>query len=560
MNNFSSPSVSISESNVSYYIPGQTNEIAVFVGFFEKGPVNEPIFISNINDFKVIFGRGIDQFQNDWYQVYNYLQYASGIWVCRSVGNGSTNSSNSETETFVLTKDDFDEVTSTFNYKISFLDLNIDSYITFTTDLNKDNNVIDLMNDINLNALMIAKTPGESGNILSISVINNNDYKNNVSLNGIISAKSAFTFFEDGYFGICVFRNNILMETFYTNDTTTIDSNYVYISFNGTPESAFNSSIYKLSGGFSEFPSVSNIKESYDIFTDKDTYDIDIIIGNEIDNISAINVAESRRDCIAFIGLPTMYGNYLNVNVGNSESRVLYTQSGLPIMLNASKQSKKYSTGDFKNLDNYLSTIPFSEFCHFTLNIKEQINGFDNKKYFMNIAGDIAGLKSAASLSTPWTPGAGLERGIIKNMIRKGIDFNTDICDSYYKRGLNYIQNNILMTQKTYYNLESGFNRINIRSLFNHIEKNIYQNIKKYIFENNTSSLKYSISTGVKNILNDAKSKNGIYNAQIHIFDGETPNSISVDVKIQPTNISEIVILRFTNAGTNLISKIIQNS
>jgi len=81
-----SPNVQIQHIDKTHYTIKQSDEIAAFVGIFEKGPIDTPVYITNPDTFKFTFGRGIDDFRSDWFQVYNYLQYSSGIWVVRSGG------------------------------------------------------------------------------------------------------------------------------------------------------------------------------------------------------------------------------------------------------------------------------------------------------------------------------------------------------------------------------------------------------------------------------------------------------------------------------------------
>ena len=93
-----SPGVDIEKSN---FIPSTLVEpslnTAAFVGEFEKGPVNEPILITDALQFKLIFGRATETNYNDWYQIYNYLQYGnSKILVCRSIGSNKEKANNNE--------------------------------------------------------------------------------------------------------------------------------------------------------------------------------------------------------------------------------------------------------------------------------------------------------------------------------------------------------------------------------------------------------------------------------------------------------------------------------
>ena len=69
-----SPNVSILESNsiinTNIY---PTQNIAMYIGEFEKGAIDEPVLISSPLQFKQTFGRSLDFNYNHWYQVYNYL-------------------------------------------------------------------------------------------------------------------------------------------------------------------------------------------------------------------------------------------------------------------------------------------------------------------------------------------------------------------------------------------------------------------------------------------------------------------------------------------------------
>ena len=64
-----SPNVKLLESNFEYNSNiNPTQNIALYVGEFEKGPINEPILITSQLQFKLIFGRALDFNYNHWYQ------------------------------------------------------------------------------------------------------------------------------------------------------------------------------------------------------------------------------------------------------------------------------------------------------------------------------------------------------------------------------------------------------------------------------------------------------------------------------------------------------------
>jgi hypothetical protein len=523
----SSPSVITQTIDKTHYLPNFTNEVGCFVGYFEKGPIDTPVFITDINEFKFIFGRGVGYHHNDWYQVYNYLQYASGIWVSRTAGAYQRNASNEEV---IL-----------FNNRNDFNDM----YESLDTDGIK----------------ILAQTPGLWGNLLSVTIISYDDWNNNTAINGIYP-KNIFTYFEEDQVGLCVFRNNKLVEEFYKTIDTLIEindeSNYIYVYYNNALNlnNVFTFGNILLTEGASTFPIDTDVENSYSIFENTNTYDIDIIIGNDKNNLAAVNLAEIRRDCIAFIGTPFVFTEYLKMQMGDGLDIVLYTSSGEVMSLTGSNAGSRVTPIGLEKLNDYVESIPKSEFVHFTMNIKEQLDGFTGKTKLVNIAGDIAGLKAEASLLSPWSVGAGVERGQIKNA--QNIRFTMKDTSPYYKSGLNYVVNNVMATQKTYTDRKSAFNRISTRSLFNHLEKEVQKLIRYYVFEDNTYRIRGNIASTVKRYLEEVKSNNGIDAGRVHVH-GEG-NEIIVDIYIKPKYVTEYIQLRMRNIGTETITNLLSNT
>lgn len=528
-----SPSVQTQTIDKSYYQPGFTNEIAAYVGYFEKGPVNTPVFISDINEFKFIFGRGIDLYHNDWYQVYNYLQYASGIWVVRASGNKQWNANNGDW-IYINSKEEFEE----------------------------QYNDIETVSSIRI----IAKTPGESGNLLSIGIFGQKSYNENKEVGFGIFAKDLFSSMNDDETGFVVFRNGKVVEKIQTNryDVGTVStlSKYCYIKANNYEDlrDYIGPALLQLDKGSTNFATDDDFGLAHDVLKNKEQYDFDIIIGNQMANELAVGVAESRKDCIAFIGLPTSYINLLKIN-GPDGSECLYSQDGKLIIFGNFNTPKNMSSVDMDRMYAYIDSIPNSQFVHFTANVKSQVDGFTGKTKLVNIAADTAGLKSKASLITPWSIGAGLERGIILNGETIQINMNATDKKRLYSRGLNFVDSGILMSQKTYMSTVATFNSIHLRSLFNHIEKTTERILRRFIFEENREGVRRTIALELKNLLNDVKSNRGIIAGKVVVHPAaDNPQAITVDVYVKATHINEFVQLRMNNTGTNTISSILSNT
>lgn len=526
-----SPHTKIIEIDKSHYIPHETNEIGMFIGHFERGPIDYPIFITSIDQFKFLFGRGIGIYHQDWYQVYNYLQYTSGIWVCNAGGTRKSNSNNAS-EIIINTYDDW-------------------------------KNAYDLLavNKIRI----VARTPGIWGNLINIAIIDKTIWDNNSIVHGNIKAQEIFTFFEDGHVGICVFRGNLLVENLYIDISTSIKnieevnttSIYIYAKVQDSTLLSeiiyYNTTIMKFNNGFSSFPTKFDFERTYNLFSDD--YSIDIIIGNEKDNILAVNLAEYRKDCIAFLGLPTKEINYLAINIENTNDEILYTTNSCIIALQRFDFPKKMTEYSLNILNRYIASLGTSEYVHFTVNIKLQYDMFTDTLKLVNIAADTAGLKAQASLEQPWVVSAGLERGIIKNLDKIHLILNKKEVNSFYKKGLNITDNNILMSQRTMTTKPTAFNRINVRSLFNHLKKESVKILNRYIFDENTIRLRQSIGTDIKLYLEGIQINKGISRGRVHVYTQN--NTIYVDIIIQPTYTVEQITIRMINTGTGIISEII---
>lgn len=534
--------VQINEYDNSQIIRNYTNEIGGFVGMFEKGKINVPTFITSATEFKTIFGRGLDIFCNDWYQVYNYLQYSSGIWVVRCAGD--------ETYNAMSYSDDFE-----YN---PIQVQTVDEFYGRWNTLQTENGVV-----------FCANTAGESGNLISVHIINKDDYKNNILVFGNY-AKNIFDYFNDGYVGIVIARNNIIVEKYYISQNTLnsntsnkktipFTSQYVYAKFNEFDVDV-NNGVYELSGGITQIPNTSDWDKSHELLHSVEDYVIDNFIINQDALYQGYNVGLSRQDCLCYLGLPVSQQDILcfdedpDVGLDGKSTKIqIWNTESDDIIVEDSENLKSDYT--LERVKEFVQLLNYGDFLVVINNIKEQKDGFTNKTKLINIAGDIAGLKAQASLKTPYTPNAGLVNGEIKNLVKSHIEWSKSEMAEMYDMGLNYINNGYLMSQKTYTNVNSAFNRINVRSLFNHLERTISAAQRESVFEFNDSYTLNKAKTQITKILEDAKSARGLQNYKIvthSVTTGDVidPNTIVIEIYIQPTYVAEQIILNVYNDGT----------
>lgn len=437
---------------------------------------------------------------------------------------------------------------------------------------------------INENAKLkfFARTPGTDGNNISIAIANpidfgrtitqQNDSKDTVGgpryvAKGISLDDQFDATLEENEFAVCVLYNGAVVETYVVsfdesakndkNEFTFIEtqinakSSYILVAVNDAlPDTIRSSVIYTktlptglqttvdttvqlTNGTFSE-AGMDDIELAYDTLSNKEEIDIDIVIGNELHQKAAINLAVNRADCIAFIGAPRSVSVGLKASVANTNT-IDYRKS-----LNV---DSKYVT---------LSNNYKYQYC-------SELGG----NRWINCAGDIAGIKAASNFNNyTWYAAAGLNRGNVKNVEKLAYSPNQSQRDQLYKNGINPVvifpnTGAVLWGQKTLQTKASSFDRVNVVALFNYLERSLARMSKYSLFEFNDEFQRNYIVSLIKPFLAQVKSGRGITD---YLVICDTSNNTSqviannqmvIDIYIKPNYSAEYIYLRFTNVGTN---------
>lgn len=476
-----SPNVKTIDSNFNINTSiNPTMNIALFVGEFEKGQINEPVLITSALQFKQTFGRATEWNYNSWYQVYNYLLYpeAPRIWVCRTAGEGSIKSSNNG---------------------------------------------------------IIASSEGEWGNILEVEIYHKTQYNQYL--------KDIFGFYNiddinKGYL-VIVKRKKTVVETFNINTEDELISSYLE-KINLIP------GVYALENGYTSSAIEKDYIDSFSLFT-KEDYEIDIVISPEDYNSVAIDFVETRKDCVAFLNIPQKYIDFLVVN-----EKILETENDKIIIINEFKLKRNIKDSDFNNIINYLNDLKRSSYCFMVFGFKTQLDKFTDKKRVISVAGDIAGLKARGSYTNPWEVGCGVVKGVLKEYIDAFITIKDEYRKILYIEGVNVLENNTLMSQKLFVNNKSGLTRLHHRNIFNYIERKAEKLLRKYVFRVNELSVRNSIMTDVKKMLEEIVDKRGIEAGKVYVT--KEGDFIIINIYIKMINTAEIIKIGLMNAGTNSVN------
>jgi len=277
------------------------------------------------------------------------------------------------------------------------------------------------------------------------------------------------------------------------------------------------------------------------IFGNKEEVDIDIVIANERARSVSGKLALERADCIAFIG-----AKFEDV-VGLPSSKIVEN-------LIADVMTGELNSGNTTN--SYCATFG---------NYKQQYDKFNDKMRWVSIAGDVAGLRADTNTKlNSWWASAGLDRGQIKNAQKIAFNPNMGQRDFLYKNKINPVVsfpgqgNAIVWGQKTLQSKPSAFDRINVRGLFNTLERAISRMAKYYLFEFNDEFTRNRFVGTIKPFLEGVKAGRGVYDFYVRCdTTNNTPavidaNQFIADIAVKPTRVAEFITLNFVAVGTGV--------
>ncbi|EAK6855270.1 hypothetical protein DAG40_08770 [Campylobacter coli] len=408
---------------------------------------------------------------------------------------------------------------------------------------------------------IFAKTPGVWGNKIDVAIAHPDDFNKGKYITDGIPLDSQFDYIPYGdQFAVIVMYANEIQESFIVslgltdknekNEFTYIEtminskSSYILVSVNeavqGKPKTCLGEDLLKLSNGMDSTPGIDDIIDAYTIFDNKEEIDVDILICNETYPKAATDIAITRGDCIAFMGAPK------SCSVGY-----------------------KSTIANQKTLDFRKSLNIDSKYVTLCSNYKYQYCAELGGYRWVNLAADVAGLKAQTNYNQAnWYAAAGLNRGLIKNCEALSYSPTQAMRDTLYKNGINPVvmfpnTGAVLWGQKTLQTKASSFDRVNVVSLFNHLERSLGRMSKYSLFEFNDSFTRNYLVSIIKPFLAQVKAGRGIQDYLVICDTSNNPSSVVaanqlvIDVYIKPTYVAEFIHLRFVNVGANDFSIVV---
>lgn len=346
-----------------------------------------------------------------------------------------------------------------------------------------------------------------------------------------------------------VYNNNIYMDAFFSKGS----SGYVFATAMNWPKGF--SGIIKLSGGLSSNDTVTagDFMIGWDKFSDPETLYINsliagVVAGETLEIASTVQkhvvaIADSRRDCLAMVSPPR------EVLVNVRENRAIDN------LVNWRTAQGAYTENNFNVGSTYFMIDG---------NYKYQYDKYNDVNRWIPFAADIAGLCARTDqISNPWMSPAGLNRGQLLNVIKVAIEPARPARDRLYQESINPIISEeggyVLWGDKTGTKVQSPFDRINVRRLFNMIKKAIGDASKSKVFEINNAFTRNSFSMETSQYLDGIRALGGVYDFRV-ICDttNNTPavidrNEFIATFRIKPARSINFISLNFVAdaTGTN---------
>ena len=280
-------------------------------------------------------------------------------------------------------------------------------------------------------------------------------------------------------------------------------------------------------------------------FADTETVQIDYLIAGPGDSSSKTNsqsiassvltIAAGRKDCVAFIS--PFRGDVVGVTSSATQTN---------------------------NVVDFFSNLASTSFGVFDNTWKYIYDRFADKYRYVPVCGDVAGLCAATTANgLPWFSPAGLNRGAIRNAVKLAYSPTKSERDKLYQNRINPVtslpgQGILLFGDKTALASPSAFDRINVRRLFNVIEKTIGNAAKGVLFELNDEFTRNNFKNVVEPYLRGIQAERGI--TDFLVVCDETNNTGAVidanefkaDFYIKPARSINFITLTFIATRTGV--------
>lgn len=569
-----SPGVLTTEIDLTTVVPQVSTTNGGFVGDFAWGPANTVITVDSENTLATVFGKPTNSLNIPFLTAASFLAYGNNLKVVRAINASSRNATSNAAGVLIQNDDVWFNTYRTSATQAGGWSNTVSEIAWAARYAGTIGNTLkvaylpagnsSLFTSWAYNSFFDA-APGTSDYALSRGAANDEIHIAVIDADGVIAqggtnaganARGAvLEVFPN--LSVAVDAKNADGSTNFYVDVVAQKSRYVHwlshpeytgswgssatngVTFTGVGD--LTSTIangQQLAGGVLTTATNANKQIGWDQFKREDI-DVSLLITGDADAVLAQyvidNVAEVRKDCVAFISPSS--ANVVN-NSGD-EVTDIKTQKNTNI-------NRSSSYGVFDSAWKYM------------------FDKYNNNYRWIPLNGDIAGLCVRTDLTRdPWFSPAGLNRGQIKNVVKLSWNPTKTDRDELYKAGINPVvsfpgEGTVLFGDKTMLTKPSAFDRINVRRLFIVLEKAIATAAKYSLFEFNDEFTRSQFISLVEPFLREVQGRRGIFDYRV-VCDttNNTPeiidrNEFVGDIYIKPARSINFIQLNFVAVRTGV--------
>jgi hypothetical protein len=538
-----SPGIVIRERDLTnQVVVNSIANTAALVGTFERGPIGVITNITSERQLVEIFGKPNSNNFEDWFVGATFLSYGGQLLVVRIDDSNLTNAvsefdSEEDTAPTIKSLQDFENNFASYNFKFA------------------------------------ARTPGSWGNSIKIAWVdgsltssqyNTATYATNSEWSSIVSKPASendihILVIDEGgtisgvpgtilesYFFISKLEDGVNSEgeTNYYINLINRRSKYVYASSLVT---GANSSL-SLDGGQDSYNAdLSNYQDAFSLFDSTESVNIDYILAGgsitygstpgdstKTKALTAINIANTRKDCIAFV---SPYRNFVSFSSSSDQKQAIL---------------------------DYFSLLPSTSYAVYDSGYKYIYDRYNDTYRFIPCCGDVAGLCVQTSInSEDWFSPAGLNRGNLRNAIKLAYTPSKEDRDQLYINRINPItafpgQGIVLFGDKTALATPSAFDRINVRRLFLALQRRVGQVAKNVLFELNDETTRSTFFGTINSYMGEVQAKRGVTDYLVVCDEtNNTPdvidrNEFVAEIYVKPSRSINYITITFVATRTGV--------
>jgi hypothetical protein len=580
-----SPGVITTETNLTTVVPSVLTTAGAYAGAFNWGPGKLITTVDSERTLVDIFYDPDSNTASSFWTAASFLAYGNNLQVVRAVNSGTKNAVNTGTAPQVLNKDAFQYTLLNSGASNSYgafmarypgalgnsLTVSVVDAGSNTTQFASWN--IALYNVAGTNYANVALAgffngaPSTSYSTTQVGGANDQIHIAVVDTGGLLSGIKGTVLETFAYLSKAVDSVDSLGQSNYYKNAVFNNSKYIYAvdpvnyaATNGTwGKTAANTSFTTLSGAYT-LPMTGGVDvavtdadviSAMAFFTDTAQTSISLLTTGPYTNVAvqtaAINLAATRKDCVAFVSPPI---SAVVNNSGSEQSSILSWMAGLSSLTGGPNGSYGFADSGWKYL----------------------FDRYNNNYVWVPMNGDVAGLcVNTDQTTSPWYSPAGYSRGVIKNVIKLAWNPTQTNRDNLYQVAVNPIvsfpgSGTVLFGDKTMQTQPSAFDRINVRRLFIVLEQAIARAARFSLFEFNDAFTQAQFVSLVTPYLRSVQASKGINSFQV-VCDS-TNNTPSVvnnnqfvgDIYIQPARSINFIQLNFVAVGTGVNFTTITNT